>query len=125
MSDYKQRRIDLKLNLDDVSELSGFAVGTISDLENHDRGGKRLREKLDEIYGNISGFELRDKSSESEVLLWRRRAKTAEAELAKLRAGLRALLEEVTSSAKIDRLAHELGNAVVDTHDTEHKPSRG
>lgn len=48
---FKTARESRELTLESVSELSGFAKGTISDLENHGCGSDRLRAKLLEIYG--------------------------------------------------------------------------
>lgn len=123
--DFKAAREAKNLTLKQASELAGYSVPTINALELEGRGSDRLKEKLAEVYGGSDSMVLREAAPESEIVLWRRRAKTAEAELARLRAGLRTLLEPGSSSAKTNALAIELGNAVVDAHDTEHKPARG
>jgi hypothetical protein len=100
--DFKKLREAAGLNLDEVVILSGWAKGTISDLENHDKGSGRLREKLLEVYGLKKGSEqnrfsettIEYHDSSSEVELWKRRAKVAEQELADLKTNLRALLSQ-------------------------------
>jgi transcriptional regulator with XRE-family HTH domain len=49
--DFKKARERAGLTLEKASEVSGYGIGTISGLENHDAGSTRLRQKLREIYG--------------------------------------------------------------------------
>ena len=48
---FKKARKDLKLSLKQAAALSGYGIGTISDLEREGVGSDRLKEKLLEIYG--------------------------------------------------------------------------
>ncbi len=47
--DFKRAREDAGLTLAKRAEASGYAIGTISDLERKGVGGKRLKEKLTEV----------------------------------------------------------------------------
>jgi len=47
--DFKRARKDAGLTLAKLAEASGYAIGTISDLERTGEGGKHLKEKLTEV----------------------------------------------------------------------------
>lgn len=106
--DFKAIREERDLTLKDVSELAGYSISTISDFERTGEGSQRLKEKLLQIYNLKKGFEprggmvLHEAAGESELDIWKRRAKTAERDLAELRKVLRALSDPVSS--KLDKL---------------------
>ena len=94
--DFKAAREGRELTLKQVSELAGYSIPTINALELEGRGSDRLKEKLQQIYelrdqGNRLPDMLHDRPSESELEIWRRRAKTAEAELTHIKKILREL----------------------------------
>jgi len=116
--DFKAGRQQMGLTLKKAAELSGYGIGTISDLEREGVGSDRLKEKLAEIYGlkeaaaarqypnlGTKHPEIKEVPDRSDVEIWRDRANRAEQELADLRAGLRALLvkPEATSSASLQK----------------------
>lgn len=102
--DFKAAREQRELTLKQVSTLAGYSIPTINALELEGRGSDRLKEKLQQIYqlkdsGDGSSLELHDSRPESDLELWRRRAKAAEAELVELKNGLRALLNSSRASS--------------------------
>ena len=84
--DFKKIRREKKLKLKQVAALSGWSIGTISDLEREGAGSDRLKEKLLEIYG------IRNQSTGCpNCAALRHRAEAAEAELETLKKKLRGL----------------------------------
>ena len=92
---FKAERESRDWTLEKVAELSGYKVATINGLELHGEGSDRLKQKLAEVYGKQNpNASLRDAAPESELEIWKRRAKKAEAELHELKTKMRALLEK-------------------------------
>jgi transcriptional regulator with XRE-family HTH domain len=111
--DFKAARERRELTLKQVSTLAGYSIPTINALELEGRGSDRLREKLKQIYDlKDSGgdFALRETVAESELEIWKRRAKAAEGELAQLKATLRRL----GSNSKLDGIVEDHAEAVAD-----------
>jgi hypothetical protein len=123
--DFKKAREDKGLTVQQVSQLAGYAIGTISDLENKGLGSDRLREKLKGIYGIGGSSSLREEGTSYQVDLevWRRRAKSAEAELAHIKNVLRGLVNPALLGVSSERpsgeevLAAEEGERI----DREHR----
>lgn len=96
--DFKSVRDEKKLTLDQVAELSGWSVAAINGLELHGKGSLRLRKKLEGIYTTCKPCHdaLHDAATpaqETEVEIWKRRAKKAEAELHDLKTKLREFVK--------------------------------
>jgi transcriptional regulator with XRE-family HTH domain len=92
--DFKAARETRELTLKQVSEIAGYSIATINALELEGRGSDRLKEKLQEIYQlrDSGGMVLCETAQETELEIWRRRAKTAEKKLSDLRDVLREAL---------------------------------
>ncbi len=103
--DYKKARETLGLKLREVAKLSGWGVGTISDLEREGVGSDRLKDKLMEVYGLSKIIDAPAVPVETELEIWRRRARTAELQLADLRAELRRLADPGQPSSRLDQIA--------------------
>jgi transcriptional regulator with XRE-family HTH domain len=67
--DFKQAREGAGLTLAQLSEVSGYAIGTISDLERKGVGGKRLKLKLVEILTGIKSELSTQREPESSRLV--------------------------------------------------------
>ena len=102
--DFKAAREQRELTLNQVSTLAGYSIPTINALELEGRGSDRLREKLQQIYklNDVENpYALREAAPESDLEIWRRRAKKAESELAELRRKLRGLVNSDVSAEEI------------------------
>lgn len=102
------------ITLADLAEKSGYSIGTINGLELKGDGSQRLKDRLIQILTPLankesvtggrsesatSGFALRENAPQSEVEIWKRRAKDAEEKLHNLRTMLRAAIELSSPSA--------------------------
>ena len=121
------------MTLVQVAELSGYGIGTISDLERKGLGSDRLKQKLTDIYIRTStDSTLREtapkNSGDSDSEIWRRRALLAEKDLADLRNSLRQLLApkptQTTAQISPDKDADEAALQVVrkmgESYDRKH-----
>ena len=130
---YKEAREAKGMTLVQVAELSGYGIGTISDLERKGLGSDRLKQKLTDIYIRTStDSTLREtapkNSGDSDSEIWRRRALLAEKDLADLRNSLRQLLApkptQTTAQISPDKDADEAALQVVrkmgESYDRKH-----
>lgn len=102
---FKEERKKRDWTLAQVAEQVGYSVAAINGIEKNNEGGYRLRVALNRLFGNeepIPYSQLQDRKAvlafreepqESELEIWRRRAKAAEKNLADMKRGMRELLE--------------------------------
>ena len=87
---FSEIRKNAGLTLAQVSELTGFGIGTINGLEKRGEGSKRLKDKL--LATLLSRAE---EGVQSEVKFWRDRALSSEQKLAMTKAALEGILKKI------------------------------
>lgn len=78
------------LTLAQLSEMTGFGVGTINGLEKRGEGSKRLKDKMLAVLLSRS-----EEGTGHEVRHWRDRALSAEQKLAVVKSALSGLLKKI------------------------------
>lgn len=89
-TNFKELRISAGLTLSQLSELSGYSITTINQLEINNEGSKRLRDKLMSILLQNS-----EEGTSAEVQHWRDRALLAEEKLKALKEAMSAWIKKI------------------------------